>query len=105
MQVGDGPEGLVVSVRPSWGPQQGGVLRRQHLDVTPTGRNLHRTAMEMAYGVPFKAGVMRSVAGVTQLSTGRMYRLGTELRPRDYMNVSVFGIAFTHVKRTKAGLD
>ena len=56
VQVGDGPEGLVVSIRPSWGPQQGGVLRRQHLDVTPTGRNLHRTAMEMAYGVPFKAG-------------------------------------------------
>ena len=37
---------------------------------------------------------MRSVAGVTQLSTGRMYRLGTELRPRDYMNVSVFGMAY-----------
>ena len=95
VQVGDGPEGLTVSVRPSWGPQQGGVLRRQHVELTPAGGNLHRTAMEMAYGVPFKAGVMRSVAGVTQLSTGRMYRLGTELRPRDYMNVSVFGIAYT----------
>ena len=96
VQVGNGPEGLVMSVRPSWGPQQGGVLQRQHLDVTPAGGNLHRTAMEMAYGVPLKAGIIRSVAGVTQLSTGRMYRLGTELRPRDYVNVSVYGMAYTH---------
>ena len=85
-----------MSIRPSWGPQQGGVLRRQHLELTPAGENLHRTAMELAYGVPLKTGTIRSVAGVTQLSTGRMYRLGTELRPRNYMNVSVFGIAYTH---------
>ena len=103
VQVGDGPEGLVVSVRPSWGPQQGDVLRRQHLDVTPAGGNRHRTAMEMAYGVPLKAGMMRSVAGVTHLPTGRMYRLGTELRPRDYMNVSVFGIMRTPMQIHRAG--
>ena len=106
VQVGDGPEGLVVSVRPSWGPHQGGVLQRQHLDVTPAGGNLHRTAMEMAYGVPLKAGMMRSVAGVAQLSTGRMYRLGTELRPRDYMSVSVYGMAYTHANApTGIGLN
>ena len=106
VQVGNGPEGLVVSVRPSWGPQKGGVLQRQHLDVTPAGGNLHRTAMEMAYGVPLKAGMMRSVAGVAQLSTGRIYRLGTELRPRDYMSVSVYGMVYTHANApTGIGLN
>ncbi|MYD18525.1 MAG: hypothetical protein F4X05_02625 [Rhodothermaceae bacterium] len=66
--------------------------------MTPASRYLHRTAMEMAYGVPLKAWVVRSVAGVTQLSTGRMYRLGTELRLQDYMNVSLIGIGYTHAK-------
>ncbi|MXZ58492.1 MAG: hypothetical protein F4Z16_08425, partial [Rhodothermaceae bacterium] len=99
VQVGDGSKGLVVSVRPSWGPHQGGVLPRQQtiLEATPAGANLHQIRMEVAYGVPLKSGVMRSVAGMTQLFTGRMYRLGTELRPRDYMSVSVFGMAHTHV--------
>ena len=98
VQVGEGPKGLVVSVRPSWGPHQGGVLQRQQtiLEAVPAGANLHQIKMEMAYGVPLKAGVMRSVAGMTQLFTGRMYRLGTELRPRDYMSVSVFGMAYAH---------
>ena len=98
-QVGDGPEGLVVSVRPSWGPHQGGVLQRQQtiLEATPAGANLHQIKMEVAYGMPLNAGVMRSVAGMTQLFTGRVYRVGTELRPRDYVSVSVFGMAHTHV--------
>ena len=101
VQVGDGPEGLVVSVHPSWGPQRGGVLQRHHLAVTPAGGNLHRTTMEMAYGVPLKAGMMRSVAGMTQWSAGRMYRLGTELRPREYVSVSVHGIAYSHANAPK----
>ncbi len=94
VQFGNGPEGFVVSVRPSWGPNQGGVLLRQKtiLETTPVGTNHNQIKMEMAYGLPFQAGVMRSVAGMTQLFTGRMYRLGVELQPWEYVNVSMFGV-------------
>ncbi len=96
VQFGDGPEGLVVSVRPSWGPNQGGVLLRQKAihETTSVGTNHNQIKMEMAYGLPFQAGVMRSVAGMTQLFTGRMYRLGVELQPWEYVNVSMFGVTY-----------
>ncbi len=96
VQFGNGPEGFVVSVRPSWGPNQGGVLLRQKtiLETTPVGTNHNQIKMEMAYGLPFQSGVMRSVAGMTQLFTGRMYRLGVELQPWEAVNVSMFGVTY-----------
>ncbi len=96
VQFGDGPEGLVVSVRPSWGPNQGGVLLRQKAihETTSVGTNHNQIKMEMAYGLPFQSGVVRSIAGMTQLFTGRMYRLGVELQPWDYVNVSMFGVTY-----------
>ncbi len=96
VQFGNGPEGFVVSVRPSWGVNQNGVLLRQKtiMETAPVGRNQNQIKMEMAYGLPFQAGVMRSMAGMTQLFTGRMYRLGVELQPWEFVNVSMFGITY-----------
>ena len=95
VQFGRGPEGLTMAIRPSWGPTHLGNLHRQQtiLDTRPSTSNQQRTEIEFAYGIPLKVGIARSVAGVTQLSTGRMYRLGTELRPSDWMSLSLFGLA------------
>ncbi|MYH11866.1 MAG: hypothetical protein F4191_03395, partial [Rhodothermaceae bacterium] len=98
VQLGDGPEGLMVSVRPAWGPQHSGMLHHPQTiqEVTPTGANLHRMDMETAYGVPLKQGVLRSVMGTTRLATGTLYRLGTELRPDKQVSLSVIGLLHIH---------
>ncbi len=106
VQVGGGPEGLMVAVRPSWGPRHGGVLHQQHLETTRTRANLHRTELELAYGIPFNAGVMRPVMGMTQLATGRMYRVGAELRPWDQASISLSGLAQSHANsQTQIGVN
>ncbi|MXW31540.1 MAG: hypothetical protein F4100_03300 [Rhodothermaceae bacterium] len=98
IQMGGGPEGLMVSVRPSWGPNNSGVLQHQQtiMDAIPARMNLRRTDIEMAYGMPLKSGVIRPLLGMTQLSTGGTYLVGTELRPWDQVSVSIFGLAHTH---------
>ncbi len=93
VQVGGGPVGWMMTVRPSWGLGYGRQLHRQQTILDATPGNLQRTEVELAYGVPLKGGVARSVMGVTQLSRGRMYRLGTQLRPWEQMSISVFGLA------------
>ncbi len=95
MQVGSSTEGLMMLVRPSWGRGQGMSMYRQQtiLDVVSMGRNMHRTELELGYGIPWKDGAARSVVGMTQLPQGTMYRLGGELRPRDWLSFSVYGLA------------
>ena len=93
VQVGGGPVGWMMTVRPSWGLRHGRQLHRQQTILDATPGNLQRTEVELAYGMPLKGGVARSVIGVTQLSRGRMYRLGTQLRPWEQMSISVFGLA------------
>ncbi len=95
VQVGGGSTGWGMTIRPSWGPTYGDRLHRQQtiLDVTSSAANLYRTEVELAYGAPMKSGVARSVVGVTQMPHGRMYRVGTHLRPWDRMRVSIFGLA------------
>jgi len=104
VQFGGGPTGWTMSIRPSWGPSHGSSLHRQQtiLDATRSGQDLQRTEVELAYGVPLKVGVARSVVGMTQLSTGRMYRMGTEMRPWDRMSFSIFGLAHS---RRELGLN
>ncbi len=95
MQMGSSTEGLMMLVRPSWGRGQGMSMYRQQtiLDVVSVGRNMHRTELELGYGIPWKDGAARSVVGMTQLPQGTMYRLGGELRPRDWLSFSVYGLA------------
>ncbi len=104
VQVGGGSTGWGMTIRPSWGPTYGDRLHRQQtiLNVTPAAANLYRTEVEFAYGAPMKFGVARSVMGVTQMPHGRMYRVGTQLRPWDRMRVSVFGLAHS---RKQLGLN
>ena len=98
VQVGDGAEGLVLRVRPSWGLDQGLTLSHQQtvLDVIPVGRSLHRTEMELGYGVAMRQGTARSVLGTTWQSGGALFRLGAELRPGERFTVSVFGLMHAH---------
>ncbi len=95
VQVGNRSEGLMMRVRPSWGLGQGMSLYGQQTirDAAPMGANAHRTELELGYGIPWKEGIARSIMGVTQLSQGRMYRLGGELRPWENLTFSIFGLA------------
>ncbi len=95
MQMGSSTEGLMMLVRPSWGRGRGMSMYRQQtiLDVVSMGRNMHRTELELGYGIPWKDGAARSVVGMTQLPQGMTYRLGGELRPRDWLSFSVYGLA------------
>ncbi len=95
VQVGNRSEGLMMRVRPSWGLGQGMSLYGQQTirDAAPMGTGVHRTELELGYGIPWKDGTARSIMGVTQLSQGRMYRLGGELHPWERLTFSVFGLA------------
>ena len=95
LQVGRVTEGLMMRLRPSWGRGQGMSMYRQQtiLDAVPMGMNAHRTELELGYGIPWKEGSARPLAGMTQLPQGRMYRLGGELRPRERLSLSIFGLA------------
>ena len=98
LQMGRATEGLMMRLRPSWGRGQGMSMYRQQtiLDAVPLGADMYRTELELGYGIPWKEGSARSVAGMTQLPQGRMYRLGGELRPWDQISFSVFGLAHGH---------
>ncbi len=95
VQMGNRSEGLMMRVRPSWGLGQGMSLYGQQTirDAAPMGANAHRTELELGYGVPWKEGSARSIMGMIQLSQGRMYRLGGELRPWENLTFSIFGLA------------
>ncbi len=95
LQFGNHSEGLMIRLRPSWGRSQGMSMYRQQtiLDAVQTGANMHRTEIEIGYGIPWKNGTARPMAGVTGLPQGRMYRLGGELRPWEQLSFSVFGLA------------
>ena len=98
IQVGNPSEGLTMRVRPSWGPNHSMALYRQQtiLDVAPYQSGMHRTEVEIGYGVPVSRGSVRSIVGVTELPSGRLFRLGGQLSPWTRMSLSVSGLAHHH---------
>ncbi len=103
LQVGSRSDGVMASLRPSWGRGQGMSIYRQHtiLDAVPLGAAAHRTELELGYSIPWEDGVARSVMGMTRLPWGMMYRLGGELHPWERFTLSVFGLA--HGREAKLG--
>ncbi len=95
IQVGNPSDGLMVQLRPSWGPNQGMSLYRQPiiLDFGSSQNGAHRTELELGYGIPIRQGRARSIVGVTQFSHGQLLRLGGEISPVDWMSLSVSGLA------------
>ncbi|MCY3999288.1 MAG: autotransporter domain-containing protein [Bacteroidetes bacterium] len=98
IQFGNPSEGLSMRVRPSWGMNHSMALYHQQTirDVTPFQSGMSRTEVELGYGIPTKHGTVRSIATVTELPTGRLLRLGGEIRPVDWVSISVSGLAHHH---------
>ncbi len=98
VQVGGGTEPWMLRVRPSWGANQGLALNHQQtvLDAVQVGRALHRTEMELGYGIPMRQGTARSVLGATWQPGGALLRLGGVLHPRDRFTVAVYGLVHAH---------
>ena len=98
LQLGDPSDGLMVSVRPSWGPGQGMSLYRQQtiLDATPLRTDLYRTELEVGYGIPVGDGRMRSILAMTQLPNRTLFRLGGELQPWNWMSLSISALTQHH---------
>ena len=98
IQVGTPSEGWMMRVRPSYGPNHSMTLHRQQtiLDVAPGPSGRHRTEVELGYGIPIHRGSARSIVGVTELPQGRLYRLGGQLSPRDWISLSISGLAHHH---------
>jgi len=98
IQVGNPSDGLSVQLRPSYGPHQGMALYRQQtiLEYGSPQSGIHRTELELGYGIPIRDGRARSILGVTQFSGGQLLRLGGEIRPWDWMSLSVSGLAHHH---------
>ena len=103
LQLGDPSNGLMVSVRPSWGPSQGISLYRQQtiLNATPLRTDMYRTELELGYGTALGDGRMRSIIAMTQLPNRTLLRVGGELRPRNWMALSIVGL--THYHRSALG--
>ena len=98
IQFGNPSEGLSMRVRPSWGMNHSIALYHQQTirDVTPFQSGMSRTEVELGYGIPTKHGTVRSIAAVTELPTGRLLQLGGEIRPVDWVSISVSGLAHHH---------
>ena len=98
LQVGNKSEGMMMRLRPSWGRGRGMSLYRQQtmLDAASLRTATNRTELELGYGIPWMDGVARSVAGVTRLPKGGMYRLGSEFRPLDRVTFSIFGFTYAY---------
>lgn len=96
VQLGRRSEGLMVLLRPSWGPAQTMSLYHQRtiLDPTPSDQATYRTDLELGYGMPWKSTVVRSVMGVTQLPYGRLLRLGGELSPWNQARFSISALGY-----------
>ena len=98
IQIGHPSEGLMMRIRPSWGPSHQRSLYRQQtiLDATPLRSAMHRTEVELGYGIPVRRGTARSIVGVTQLPKGRLLRLGGQLNPWDWVSFSLSGLLHQH---------
>jgi len=99
IQVGNPSKGLSVQLLPSYGPNQGMSLYRQQtiVEYGSPQTGIHRTELEIGYGVPIRKGRARSIVGITQFSGGgQLLRLGGEIRPWDWMSLSVSGLAHNH---------
>ena len=98
IQVGNPSEGWMMRVRPSYGPNHRMTLYRQQtiLDVAPYRSGMHRTEVELGYGMPVYRGSVRSIVGVTELPSGRVFRLGGQLSPWKWMSLSISGLAHHH---------
>ena len=98
IQVGNPSEGWMMRVRPSYGPNHRMTLYRQQtiLDVAPYRSGMHRTEVELGYGMPVYRGSVRSIVGVTELPSGRLFRLGGQLSPWKWMSLSISGLAHHH---------
>ena len=96
LQVGMESEGFIMRLRPSWGRGQGMRMYQQQtmLDAAPLGVNVHRTELELGYGVQWKDGIVRPMMGMTQMQNSTIYRLGGELRPGEQLTFSLFGLAY-----------
>ncbi|MCY4232204.1 MAG: hypothetical protein OXE59_00445, partial [Bacteroidetes bacterium] len=57
---------------------------------------MHRTEVELGYGIPMQNGTVRSIVGVTQLPEGRLLRVGGQLNPWHWMSFSISGLAHQH---------
>ncbi len=95
IQIGHPSEGLMMRVRPSWGPNYRMTLYRQQtiLDASPQLTGMHRTEVELGYGIPVHDGTVRSIVGVTQLPQGRLLRVGGQLNPWDWVSFTISGLA------------
>jgi len=98
IQYGNPSEGLSMRIRPSWGINHGMAFYHQQTirDATAFQSGLSRTEVEVGYGVPTKHGTLRSIAAITELPTGRLLRLGGELRPLDWVSIAVSGVTHHH---------
>ena len=98
IQIGHPSEGLMMRVRPSWGPNHRMSLYRQQtiLDTSPLRSATHRTEVELGYGIPVHDGTVRSIVGVTQLPQGRLLRVGGQLNPWDWVSFTISGLAHQH---------
>lgn len=96
IQVGRRSDGFMVALRPSWGPRQTSGLHQQQtiLDVGPAHGGTHQTDLEVGYGRPWRSGDIRSVIGVTQFSSSRLFRVGGELRPWNQVSFSVSALGY-----------
>lgn len=100
VQFGMESEGLMARLRPSWGRGNAMQMHRQQtiLDAVPVGTNVHRTELELGYGIPWRNGSARPIIGVTQMSPGTIYRFGGELRPWEQLTFSLYGLV--HAQKT-----
>ena len=105
LQIGDQSDGMMVRVRPMLGRGYGLSVYNQPSvsDVSPLSGNSKRTQVEVGYGVPWKAGAVQSIAGITRLQQGSLYRLGGELRLFNQLAISVFGL--THGPTKDVGIS
>ncbi len=101
IQVGNSAEGLMMRIRPSWGSSHGMSLHHQQTiqDAISLQSGTTRTEVELGYGAATKHGIARSTVGMTQLHRGRVLRLGGELRPLEWISISVSGLAHHHQSR------
>jgi len=103
IQVGNPSRGLMMQIRPSWGANHGRSLYHQQtiLDLGAPQIGMHRTELELGYGIPIQDGRVRSIVGVTQFSSGQLFRLGGEIRPKDWMTFSISALA--HHRQSSIG--
>jgi len=71
------------------------------LSAIPYQSGMHRTEVELGYGIPMQSGTVRSMVGVTELPKGRLLRLGGQLSPWDWVSLSVSGLA--HQRQSSIG--